>query len=1305
MMRDERRDGSSTRVLFVDCNANDRGFIRDAPFRALADELSAAGDRALLVDLIRDDPPPGKSTIEVLTAVEAAAPAVVVVARAWSADLVAELRAAASEAEIVRYSHGAPSPIDTSFDAVLDGEGIRRHLAGADDVAAPSWRRTRREMAIKRPPPAPSSDRRPTISGPARGCPFLVDVRTSVAYRDSGIDFDSVQSKGCSFCLDNVGAFATFPEQEVVESWLAQLRALRSERPDVREVLLTDERPHPYLPALFREILADPALHGIEILIKSRVDWLAEFADNHLRAACDLAERSSSLLHVYLIGFESFHQADLDLFNKAVSVADNIRAIDILRELEKRHPRSFEFRRHRAHGVVLFHPWTTPESLLDNARVMREVRFHELRSQALRTRLRLYASVPLHALAAEHDLLVDRFDEGRSDRAIEQGYDASIPWKFADPRIEAIFQACYRIGDDLPQWSDADILELVTRFVMRWPGFADAPQLTALPIEQALFSWGSSPADVLAVAGAEIAGFDREVEAVAAGDKSACLKEGVAADDAEGLTQAYQAMGLAAAIVSAHRRGGDDGVHQPGASHAIVAVARDADTLADVLRHQHAVERGEASSIPAMGQLMGYPRCCVATFSNRPTHGDNQDLERAPFRAHPDRPLAPLINRFGAVSLNPHFLCAPDCRPSIELARHRLAAIERLDSAAAERIAAHLSSTVLRLDYRRAALLEGAWDGDRYLVHAMHAMRIPEIAPASVQALRLFADRVVFEARDGSESTIYGSPILIEPGAALAPPVRRVLAAAPRSRAPGGEGRPAQHGESRSASSAAAAGDGPASSDDAAGLDVIVAALAPSTRVADYTVERTEAATASELRVTLGGAGASLGVRISRWDPSRPTLSRRGAWALDLDEDREPADTDRKVIGALARLLPAGSHARGNSHGNSQENSRGDSEGDSDTPGRPDRGGTAARPIAVKQTSQQGVVCTAPWTTLEVVDPDGLVRQCCADWTAGDRGSLRERSLAAVWNGPGYRQARKVMSGADLSSLCHEICPRLYDAKFGESELAMIDGADRFVDNQRMLFDDIAARREVVRASPLYIAVCPSTYCNYDCIMCLHGRTPRRDLPESIWEELVAMLPTLRVLTLLGGEPLANPAAMQFLRGWDRAQYPDAAVSIVTNGSLLGTNVLHQLERCNFANVTISLNAGDAETHARVQRGSDLADVLANLDALIELRRAQRADFPIVLSFVVQSANHHNLIEFGEIARSRGLPIRLMPLSPEGVEELDFYGDADQVARILESLDAMRRWADAAAPQFAGEIHGTRSAVANKASAARLVPG
>ncbi len=1246
-------------VVLVDCYANSKTFIGDTGFGLLADQLMAQGFRSHVIELVRDDPPCGGSTDDVLALLAEMKPGFVVVSRAWNGELVTALRRATPDSVFVRYSRGAPSAVDSSLDAVADADGIRRLVAGEEGIEAPHWKRTRGEMAAARPERSARPAPHPAISGPARGCPFLVDVRSSPAFRDADIDFDSVQSKGCSFCLDNVGAFSSFEPDVVVDTWLSQARTIRARQPEVREILLTDERPHANLPAFFRAIAREPDLRGIELLIKTRVDWLEEYADTALREACEIAEESDSVLHIYLVGFESFHQSDLDLFNKSVTVADNLRAIEVLKELERNHPRSFEFRRLRAHGIVLFHPWTTTESLLENARIMRDVAFHELRSQALRTRLRLYESVPLHALAVRDGLLADEFSAGREDRAVEQGYDASIPWRFADPRIEAIFRAANELAAAQPELLDADALEIATHFVLRWPCFSTRPELTALPIAQAILSWGSSGADVLAVTGSAVAGFDKEVEPVAAGEKDACLKEGVARQDAERLVSAYRLMGLAAAVVSQHNRGGDDGRHRPGREHCCVAVARDAATLERTIKEQQAVEAGNADRIAAMGALMGYPACCVDAFAGNRTHGDNLALEFAPFEAHPDRILAPTVNRFGAVSLISHMLCAPDCQPSQRLAEARLQRLREIDAPAAERISAHLKQAFLRLDYRRGCALQGQWEDCRYVVRSLRPFRSTDfgVPPDTVRSIRLRRGGVVFSLAGGGEHHIDGpSPVLVEPGQRLAATVLDSL----RDSAPETANEPS---ETTSSSRSA---------------DDLCHHLRSGLKVGDHSIAAVEEEGSGAI-VRLSNQGSEINVRIQMWQPSLSALSRRGRWAFDLEPPRQPSETERRAIGALARVLPAG-HTR--------ENDGGSANGD-------DGEAAPGRSEVRKQTD--GVVCTAPWTTLEVIDPDGLVRQCCADWTNGNRGNLHHHSLLEIWNGQGYRSARAIMAGASPGELCKEICPRLYDRQFGESMFRIIPGADTFERNQRLILDDIAERRDVVRGNPLYVAICPSTYCNYDCIMCLHGRTPRRELSEDVWDQLSSMLPTMRVLTLLGGEPLANPAAMKFLRGWDRRIYPDAAVSLVTNGSLLSSQVLRHLEHCAFGSVTISLNAGDAPTYDRVQRGIGLADVLDNLDSLIDFRRSQVSDFPIVLSFVVQPANHESLIAFGEIALRRDLPIRLMPLSIEGVEELDYYDDPDQVARVLASMDAMIAWAERSAPQFKAEIQATRAATAQVA--------
>jgi MoaA/NifB/PqqE/SkfB family radical SAM enzyme len=354
--------------------------------------------------------------------------------------------------------------------------------------------------------------------------------------------------------------------------------------------------------------------------------------------------------------------------------------------------------------------------------------------------------------------------------------------------------------------------------------------------------------------------------------------------------------------------------------------------------------------------------------------------------------------------------------------------------------------------------------------------------------------------------------------------------------------------------------------------------------------------------------------------------------------------------------------------------------------------------VIVKRRPEPEVICVTPWTTVEIVDPVGQVRQCCSTWTVGDRGNVRGSSIADVWNGPGYQEARRVMGGGELGQLCLPICSRLHDRRFEERRFSIQSGSDAFVKNQILLADEIAQRKEVLEALPLRIAICPSTYCNYNCIMCDHGRSPRRDLPEDIWEELPRFLPTLQSLTLLGGEPLANPHTWKFLRSFDVERYPDASLDLVTNGSLLTEHALKQITRCALGDVTLSFNAGTPDAYEAVQRGAPFAQLMENLDALIRFREARPWWFGITLSFVVQPAAAHTLIPFGEIAHERNLRVRLMALNPEQHEGLDFYQDPDEVARVLEHVDRFIAWVERVRPEWLPEVRAARAAVVGEAA-------
>lgn len=791
-------DDQAQSVLVLDLSVSADQYISDHRTQALAPQLQQLGlsvavahgvvadadDRSLLTELVR------RRDCDC-----------VVMVHAWDTDLLHAVRKGMKEsARLVRLTDGVEAALDREFDFVVDDNELIVLLSGGKPEKGGAWKPTSAGELRRQGPDTRSanpgeivewialhdgdSHNRPTISGPSAGCPFLLDTRANPIYDNVKMDPKQVQTRGCSFCLDNFGAYTVSSEADTVNSWLSQIRTIRSGRPDTREFLLTDERPHPYLPAFFRALANEPDMAPVELLIKSRIDWLLEFADGEIAQAAQLAAAHGHVLHVYLIGFENFEQFHLDLFNKGVSVADNVEAIEKIRQLGRRFPDSLEYRRLRAHGIVLFTPWTEPEHLVVNARVMRDVGFGEFRSDPLDTRLRLYPRVPLHSKAQQEGLLLESFPAGRPDRAGEQGYDASVAWRFADARTEAVFQLCRALTDHpySNYLDDADLLELAARFVMRWPGLAAAPELAHL----AFLAVAGNPAnhnlagkmrEMIDIDATERLLFDCELEGIRAGLKRLSLKEGVPPDRAEALTAAYRAMGFAADVASRQGAGLDSGsgALDESGTRVIVAVAADEESLAEAIAlnriiHERGIDRSQA--VARLGELLGYPACCVAEFTRIENQADNLQLERTPFMRAPESILDPLNNRLAVEApLLSHHICRPDCAESARAAATLLDALERSSPSAATWTREHLTQDRLVLGYDAHIALTGRLDDEgRYHVDGASTLGSaarPELWHKA-RSFTMDADGVELVLDDGSRPRIAAMhPLLVTPGRAI----------------------------------------------------------------------------------------------------------------------------------------------------------------------------------------------------------------------------------------------------------------------------------------------------------------------------------------------------------------------------------------------------------------------------------------------------------------------------------------------------------------------------------------------------------
>ncbi|MDP6947025.1 MAG: hypothetical protein QF464_22945, partial [Myxococcota bacterium] len=147
-----------------------------------------------------------------------------------------------------------------------------------------------------------------------------------------------------------------------------------------------------------------------------------------------LADHGS--LTPYLIGFENFSDTELQRYNKGVTAAEALAAAHKLTTMAATWP---NLNLSPSQGFILFGPWTTLEDLKRNCEALAEVDFRRLRGGITRSKLRLNPDAALVARARADGLLVETHSQSHEDNAAATGYQAEIPYRFADPQTERVW--------------------------------------------------------------------------------------------------------------------------------------------------------------------------------------------------------------------------------------------------------------------------------------------------------------------------------------------------------------------------------------------------------------------------------------------------------------------------------------------------------------------------------------------------------------------------------------------------------------------------------------------------------------------------------------------------------------------------------------------------------------------------------------------------------------------------------------------------------------------------------------------------
>lgn len=286
--------------------------------------------------------------------------------------------------------------------------------------------------------------RRKTLLGNA-GCPFSLDPLENPHY--TGIqppETMSLSRLGCAFCSMG-GDYQKRADEVVISELVEQALALTKNDESITELVSSDQYALRYLSRLVRAC-ANAGVRPMRFLFAARVDSFVKEI-KRVEEAIAAAEETGHSIEVYLSGFEAFCNRELLRYNKGTTVAEQVQAVNEMRRLRRKHPRTFYYERARGHSLILWNPWTGPEDLRESVENVRENGFGELFHELGKNRLRLYKDLPIYWAAERDGAVRDAWEEGDQGAGKRKGYNVEIPWRFLNERTRLAYDLSREIRE------------------------------------------------------------------------------------------------------------------------------------------------------------------------------------------------------------------------------------------------------------------------------------------------------------------------------------------------------------------------------------------------------------------------------------------------------------------------------------------------------------------------------------------------------------------------------------------------------------------------------------------------------------------------------------------------------------------------------------------------------------------------------------------------------------------------------------------------------------------------------------------
>jgi MoaA/NifB/PqqE/SkfB family radical SAM enzyme len=284
-------------------------------------------------------------------------------------------------------------------------------------------------------------------------------------------------------------------------------------------------------------------------------------------------------------------------------------------------------------------------------------------------------------------------------------------------------------------------------------------------------------------------------------------------------------------------------------------------------------------------------------------------------------------------------------------------------------------------------------------------------------------------------------------------------------------------------------------------------------------------------------------------------------------------------------------------------------------------------------------ICPYPFTQLFLM-PSGKITPCC--YLAQDPlyfvGDIQHQSLKEIWNSNKMRTLRReLLSGKPV------ICKRQIKAS-----------------NCNLIRKDLIKNiepKEIMPFPMIRLDMMLNGQCNLECVMCSVWTAPNGVYTRNeFWEEgREKIFPYLKEVDIKGGEPFIQKDVYRLMDEVGSVN-SECLWHITTNAHYRFTDKIRaSVNKIRIIRLSISIDSLDPENFSRIRKKGDLSKVVRTLDDWIAYKNSEGARIDqINCNFVVQKANWHEVPQFYEFCREKGIcPFFIILTNPESFSILN----------------------------------------------------